>query len=82
MLVLSRKPGEKVRIGKDVTVVVLEVRGKQVRIGFAAPAQVHIARQELYAPLDGPPLRGKRPTRRDASRPGSTPSSGLGVGSG
>jgi carbon storage regulator len=48
MLVLSRKPGEKVRIGSDITLAVLEVSGNRVRIGLAAPARIRIARQELY----------------------------------
>lgn len=57
MLVLSRKPGEQVRIGSDITIVVLEVSGNQVRIGFSAPPQVHILRQELYDRLSGDPFR-------------------------
>ncbi len=57
MLVLSRKPGEKVRIGNDITIVVLEVKGDRVRIGFDAPAHVAIAREEIYDPLVGPFVR-------------------------
>jgi carbon storage regulator len=53
MLVLSRKPGEKVRIGSDIILAVLEVRGNRVRIGLDAPAQFRIARQELYDPVGG-----------------------------
>ena len=48
MLVLTRKAGEKVCIGSDITVVVLEVRGNRVQIGLDAPAQIRIVRQELY----------------------------------
>ena len=51
MLVLSRKPGEKVRIGRDITFTVLEAKGNRVRIGIDAPAQVHIVREELCGPL-------------------------------
>lgn len=47
MLVLSRKPGERVRLGTDITLVVLKIRGHQVHIGIDAPDQVHIVRQEL-----------------------------------
>ena len=54
MLVLSRKPGEKVLIGTDISFVVVEVKGKQVRIGIDAPAEVRIVREELYDPLAGP----------------------------
>jgi len=55
MLVLSRKPGQVVIIGKDVRLTILGVRGKQVRLGFAAPAEVPIRRDEL-----APRLRAKR----------------------
>ena len=61
MLVLSRTPGEKVRIGSDITLVVLDAGGGRVRIGFAAPAQVRIVRQETWDPLGEPSLPEGRP---------------------
>jgi len=47
MLVLSRKVGEKVRIGDQVVLTVLEVVGNRVRLGIDAPRAVQIVRQEL-----------------------------------
>jgi carbon storage regulator len=47
MLVLSRKPGEKIVIGGDITVSVVEVHGDRVRLAFEAPAEVRILRAEL-----------------------------------
>ncbi len=47
MLVLTRKPGEKLCIGKNITVTVLEVHGNRVRLGFDAPKNVSITRSEL-----------------------------------
>ncbi len=47
MLVLRRKPGERIRIGKDIYMEVLEVHGKQVHLGFTAPDAVKIMRTEL-----------------------------------
>jgi carbon storage regulator len=47
MLVLSRKPGEKVIIGDDITLTIEEVRGNRVRISIAAPDQVRILRGEI-----------------------------------
>jgi carbon storage regulator len=47
MLVLSRKPGEKVTIGDAITVTVLAISGKTVRIGIEAPTDVRILRAEL-----------------------------------
>lgn len=49
MLVLSRRVGESVVIGDDVTVTVLEVRGDVVRIGIDAPRSVAVNRAELLA---------------------------------
>ena len=60
MLVLSRKVGEKIRIGRDITVVVLQVRGHQVNIGIDAPDHVDILRKELEDPLAGPSIIGNR----------------------
>ena len=48
MLVLSRKRGEEIVIGDDVTVTVLEVHGGQVKLGFNAPAEVPIHREEVH----------------------------------
>ncbi|HWP65778.1 MAG TPA: carbon storage regulator CsrA [Candidatus Limnocylindria bacterium] len=50
MLVLTRKIGERIRIGDTVIVRVLEVRGSQVRLGVEAPAEVRIYREEIYHP--------------------------------
>jgi carbon storage regulator len=49
MLVLSRKLNESVRIADDIEVVIVEVRGKRVRLGFRAPASVSIQRMESKA---------------------------------
>jgi carbon storage regulator len=48
MLILTRKVGELIRIGDEVTIRVLEVRGSQVRLGVEAPAHVRIFREEVY----------------------------------
>lgn len=47
MLVLSRRLGERVLIGEDIIVEVVEVRGNRVRLAFSAPDYVTIAREEL-----------------------------------
>lgn len=49
MLVLSRKVGEQVVIGDDVTVTVVEVRGDKVRLGITAPRDVSVDRSEVRA---------------------------------
>ena len=47
MLVLSRKPGESIRIGDDIKVTVVKIRGNRVRVGIEAPNGIHIVRGEL-----------------------------------
>jgi len=55
MLVLSRRIGEQIIINDDIVVTVVAVKGNQVRLGFTAPAEVSICREEL---LVGVPVVG------------------------
>jgi carbon storage regulator len=48
MLILTRRPGESVKIGDEITVTVLGVRGNQLRLGFSAPEHIAVHRQEVY----------------------------------
>lgn len=48
MLVLSRRVGETLRIGSDITVTVVGVKGGYIRIGIEAPPSVPVHREELY----------------------------------
>jgi len=48
MLILSRKVDEKVVIGDDIKISIIEIRGDQVRIGIDAPKKVKVFRQEVY----------------------------------
>jgi carbon storage regulator len=48
MLVVSRKPGERLRIGESIEVTILAIRGEQVSLGISAPREVPIHRQELF----------------------------------
>jgi carbon storage regulator len=61
MLVLSRKPGEKVVIGNGISVTVVEVKGNRVWLGIDAPDQVHILRGEI-ACWHEDPAGGDQPT--------------------
>ena len=48
MLILSRKINEKIMIGDEISVSIIEVRGEQVRIGVDAPKTVKVFRQEVF----------------------------------
>jgi carbon storage regulator CsrA len=49
MLILTRRVGETLMIGDDVTVTVLGVNGNQIRLGINAPKSVAVHREEIYA---------------------------------
>ncbi|WP_444903605.1 carbon storage regulator CsrA [Microbulbifer sp. CnH-101-E] len=48
MLILKRRTGEKLRIGANVSITVLEVKGNQVKIGIRAPKSLSVHREEIY----------------------------------
>lgn len=48
MLILTRRVGESVKIGDEVTVTVLGTKGTQVRLGFTAPPDVAVHREEIF----------------------------------
>ena len=61
MLILTRRVGETLCIGPDITVTVLGVKGSQVRIGIAAPLDIQVDREEVRVRRDAglpPPARG------------------------
>ena len=47
MLVLSRRVGERIRVGSDIEVSIVEIQGNRVRLGFSAPDDVRILREEI-----------------------------------
>ena len=48
VLVLSRKRHEKITIGDDITIAIVEIRGDKVRIGIEAPADIPVHREEVH----------------------------------
>ena len=52
MLVLSRRNGERVRIGEFIEVTVLECRNGRVRLGFSAPPEIPVHREEVFRQLE------------------------------
>jgi len=48
MLILTRKLGEVIAVGDDIKIVILDIKGRQVRIGVEAPKQTKVYREEIY----------------------------------
>jgi len=48
MLVITRKLGERIAIGDDISITLVEIKGTQVRLGIEAPKNISIHRQEIY----------------------------------
>ena len=48
MLILSRKIDQKIRIGDDIVITLIDVKGDQVKIGVEAPSNVKVYRQEVF----------------------------------
>jgi carbon storage regulator len=48
VLIFTRRIGEEIRIGDDIRVKIIEIKGKQVRLGIIAPPEVIVHREEIY----------------------------------
>ena len=68
MLILTRKLGESIAIGDEIKVTLLEVQGKQVKLGVLAPAIVPIHRLEVYEKIRKENCRAASADENDLSR--------------
>ena len=71
MLILTRRVGEILRIGKDVSVQVMEVNGSQVRLGVTAPKSVAVHREEVFRRI----AEENQPTVGPSEAPAAVPKS-------
>ncbi len=65
MLVLTRKPQEKIRIGDDITITVIKTKGQGVRLGIEAPTDIPVLRGELLASCDSFAEADKEPKQQE-----------------
>ena len=72
MLVLTRRLNQSIKIGDDIEVTVIEVRGDQVRLGVSAPRDVSVHRKEVYLQIQSEAEAGAPAVRRakDAANDG------------
>lgn len=63
MLILTRKPGEAIIIGDNVTITVLGILGRQVKIGIDAPIEISVHREEIYNKLQAEKQNGTEPEK-------------------
>jgi len=68
MLILTRKLGEKINIGDDITVTLLEIKGAQVKLGIDAPKLIGIHRNEIYEKIREENLNSSNISGADLSK--------------
>jgi len=67
MLILTRKLGERITIGDNIVITLIEIAGSQVRLGIEAPKGISIYRQEIYERIRRQNLRASEVTASDLS---------------
>ena len=82
MLLLTRKLGENIRIGDDVKITIVEVKGNHVKLGIDAPPSVKVHREEIYERIQQENRRAQGQQGGGAPRADSSGNGGASPGSG
>ena len=67
MLILSRKRNEKIMIGDDISIMIVDIRGDQVQVGIDAPRSIPVHRYEIYEEIKNATLRASKSDAADLS---------------
>lgn len=67
MLILTRRVGETLMIGDDVTITVLGIKGHQVRLGINAPKEVSVHREEIYQRIQQEKQKQDHPAEQESA---------------
>lgn len=73
MLLLTRKLGENIRIGDDVKITIVEVKGNHVKLGIDAPPSVKVHREEIYERIQAENRRAREAQAQNGGASGTPP---------
>jgi carbon storage regulator len=73
MLLLTRKLGENIRIGDDVKITIVEVKGNHVKLGIDAPPSVKVHREEIYERIQAENRRAREAEAQNGGVPNGAP---------
>lgn len=67
MLILTRRVGESLMIGDDISVTLLEIKGNQARVGIEAPRNIAVHREEVYEKIQAQLRQGRKGDSTESS---------------
>jgi carbon storage regulator len=76
MLVITRKSGERICLGDEITITVMEISGSTVRLGIEAPAEVPVYRAEIWAAVKEENRAAASASKKNLPSPGAKRNSG------